>query len=265
MKKRIIGVKNIFYGDTLETGLMPDIGAMTEIGELLIDSVNITKEDDTKTDIKNQETAQVDSSILSEIGAEIVNFATRNQRISNLILAFGGSSVGGKWLQPVNAFRGREVSIKIITRETDGSHGILDFPKVKLTAKNQAELTETENATILYSCSMLTPKNESTGIDQAPKYVYFQPSSPEIGVVDNVAKTFEFTPVTGFDTATEYEYSDDGGNTFVDCTTFMIDVSSSGAIAIGDLLVRVKEILTGDADLQHVAGFALANDEAFAE
>ncbi len=263
MKKRIIGVEHIFYGDVLESGLMPDIGDMTEIGELLIDSVNVTKEDDTKTDIKNQETAQVDSSILSEIGAEIVNFATRNQRLSNLILAFGGSSTGGKWLQPVNAFRGREVSIKIIARNTDGTHGVLDFPKVKMTAKNQAELTETENATILFSCSMLTPKNESTGISQAPKYVYFQPSSPEIGVVDDVAKTFEFSPVTGFDTATEYEWSDDGGITFVDCTVFLINVTASGAIAIGDLLVRAKEVLTGDADSQHVAGFALANDEAF--
>jgi hypothetical protein len=258
-KKRRIGIEHIYVSDVLETGLMETLSNMSEIGEIVPDSVTNPKEEDTITDLKNQETGDVDMSITSEVGAESVTFTTRNMNQENQIRAFGGSMVAGKWEAPVDANRGRDLSVKIISRAVDGLHSVTDYPKTKMTATNVAELTESESSGIIYTMKKLTPVDESTGIKQSPKQQYFQPQAPAFGVVSDATNEFLFDLVPTFDTVTEYEYSEDGGTVWADVTVNPIVVTPP--VAIGDLLVRVKQVITGDD--QFVSGFALANTEAF--
>ena len=257
-KKRLIGIQHIFVGEVLETGLMPDLSAMTEIGTILPDSASIAKEDDTVTDLKAQETGEVDISILSELGAQSAVFNTRDFNQTNLVLAFGGSMVNGKWNEPVDAFRGREKSVKIIGRSVDGLHFVVDMPKTKMTAKMIGELPESESASIQFTMKKLTPINETTSVKQSPLQKYSQPQAPSFGIVDDTAKSFLFDYVPSFEVATEYEYSTDGGSIWADVT--VNPITGLTATAIGDLLVRVKAVVTGDD--QFTSGFALANTEA---
>jgi len=259
-KKRQIGILHLYVSDPLETGLMPDIGDMTELGKIVVDSVDLAKEDDTITDIKNQETGDVDISILSDVGADKITFNTRDLNITNIIRSLGGSEVNGKWYEDASYFRGRDLAVKIISRSVEGLHWVVDYPKAKLTAKMISALTETETGSIMHTLTKLTPIDESTGIKQSPKQKYAQPQAPASGTVDNTTDEFLFELVPSFDTATEYEYSQDGGTSWNDVTANPI-TGLTGAISIGDLLVRVKAVTTGSD--QYVSGFALANTEAF--
>ena len=260
-KYRSIGVWKILISDPLETGLMPELSAMTEIGELVDGESSIAKEEDTEVDIINQETQEVDSTVLSAIGSEKAIIVTRNLKPSNLLLAFGGSMASGKWNAPTSAYRGDYKAVKFISRETEGIHSVVDFPYCKMTALSQNEYLEDSNGSIKFSLTKQTPTNAS-GVKQTPKYKYGQPAAPTVPVTDDTANSFGFTETEGFD-ATDFEYSDDTGSTWTDVTVNPI-TGITGAVGIGEFLVRVKEDTTaGTPDTNIASGFTLANTVAF--
>ena len=261
IKYRSIGVWKIYVSDPLSTGLMPELSAMTEIGELVDGESSIAKEEDTEVDIINQETQEVDSTVLSAIGAEKAIIVTRNLKPSNLILGLGGSMANGKWNAPTSAYRGDYKAVKFISRETAGVHNVVDLPYCKMTALNVDEYLEDSNGSLKFSLTKQTPTNAS-GVKQSPKYIYGQPASPTNGVVDDTANSFAFTETEGF-AATAFEYSDDTGSTWSDVTVNPI-TGITGAVGIGEFLVRVKEDTTaGTPDTNIASGFTLANTVAF--
>ncbi|MHC1723724.1 MAG: S-layer homology domain-containing protein [Aminipila sp.] len=65
------------------------------------------------------------------------------------------------------------------------------------------------------------------------------PPAPTNGVVDDTANTFTFTAATGYDEASLYEYSTDGGVSWNNCTSFIINVGNI-PVPAGKLQVRVK-------------------------
>lgn len=65
------------------------------------------------------------------------------------------------------------------------------------------------------------------------------PPAPTNGVVDDTANTFNFTAATGYDEASLYEYSTDGGISWNGCTSFSINVGNI-PVSVGNLQVRLK-------------------------
>lgn len=256
--KRIYGIKAIYIGDVQDDGLMPDDVDLVEIGKLVYESIELIYEENTITDIKNQETGKVDLSIMEEEGAKKFSFATRDMQPDNLILAFGGSFTAGKYNYPKESFVGREKAVRIVTKAANGLHGVIDFPRMKLNATITGAIVENATVAIAFTGTMLMPVNASDVI-QTPQYIYYQPAAPTNGVVDNTANTFAFDYVDQFEDPTLYEYSINTGSTYSAVTVNPI-TGLSGAIGIGDLLVRVKASLTVD---EYVAGYTLANDTAY--
>ncbi len=82
--------------------------------------------------------------------------------------------------------------------------------------------------------------------------------APTAAVTDDLNKTFGFTYVEGKDDISLYEYSVDGGETFVDCTANPQPLENTGH-AVGDVMVRLKAVDGG------YAGAVLRNNVAFNE
>ena len=257
-EKRFFGIYKVLLGDVQADGTMPDEADMVEVGELVYDSIAFDYEENSIVDIKNQETGKVDLSVVEEEGSKKFTFSTRNMKFENMILAFGGEVVDGVWNAPLNTYNGVEKALKVVLKAPTGLHAVTDFPRVNVIATFQGAVVENATTDIVFSCTALTPSNESTGEDQSMWQVYYKPAAPTNGVVDNTADTFAFDYVIGFTSASDYEYSIDGGSGYTDCTANPI-TGLTGAIAVGDLLVRVK----ANTSNQHVAGYTLANKEAF--
>lgn len=81
-------------------------------------------------------------------------------------------------------------------------------------------------------------------------------AAPTNGVVDDTANTFTFAAATGYDEASLYEYSTDGGANWKACTAFTINVGNIEVTA-GNLQVRLKS--TDDYN----SGNILSSTEAF--
>lgn len=81
-------------------------------------------------------------------------------------------------------------------------------------------------------------------------------AAPTHGVVNDTANTFTFTAAEGYDEASLYEYSTDGGAKWKDCTTFTINVGNIPVVA-GNVQVRLRS--TDDYD----SGNVLSSTEAF--
>ncbi len=81
-------------------------------------------------------------------------------------------------------------------------------------------------------------------------------AAPTNGVVNDTANTFTFTAAEGYDGASLYEYSIDGGANWKDCTTFIINVGNI-AVTAGNVQVRLKS--TDDYN----SGNILSSTEAF--
>ena len=252
----MIGLRYAYIGDVLETGSMPNISEMVSIGNIVPDSVDVTPEEDTYTDLKDQRTNGVDISILSEKGAEIIKFATRDFDAENLKAGFGGGLAGSIWQAPTSAFKGREKSIKLITKAEKGLHFVLDYPRTKFRALLTGALVETESAAINFQGTLLMPNNQSTGVDTSPKQMYQKPAAPPELVVDDTLKSALFDTVENFEDVTKYEYSVDGGVSFSAVTTNPI--TSLPATPAGDLQVRVK---ANDVENGYVEGFVVVSTE----
>lgn len=81
--------------------------------------------------------------------------------------------------------------------------------------------------------------------------------APTNGVVDDNQNTFSWTAVSGFNTASDYQYSLNGGNDWLVVQgSLSVNVGNIN-IAVGQLLVRVV------ANSQHDAGASLSNSLAF--
>lgn len=256
-KKRMYGIKAIYVGDLQDDGLMPDDGDLVEIGKLVYDTISLEFEENSRVEIKNQETGKVDLSLLEEEGAKKFTFATRDMQFDNLILAFGGAVVSNKYTAPTEAYTGVEKAVRFVTKAANGMHGVFDFPRMQLDAMLNGAIVENETASIQFTGTMLIPTNASD-VDQPPYYAYYKPAAPTNGVVDDTANTFAFDYVENFEDATLYEYTTTGAAPYSACTVNPI-TGLTGAIAIGDLLVRIAANPTDE----HIEGYDLANTEAF--
>ncbi len=89
--------------------------------------------------------------------------------------------------------------------------------------------------------------------EEVPMYA----DAPTKAVVDDTADTFGFTMVDAYAELSDYEYSTDGGKTFIEVTSNPIVI---GDIAYdeSDVMVRVSALATGD-----YAGMVLRNDKEF--
>lgn len=65
------------------------------------------------------------------------------------------------------------------------------------------------------------------------------PPAPTTSVEDDTANTFSFTAAAGYDVASLYEYSTDGGANWNDCTFFTINIGNI-PVPVGNLQVRLK-------------------------
>lgn len=84
------------------------------------------------------------------------------------------------------------------------------------------------------------------------------PAAPTAPVTDDQNKTFGFTYVTGMENASAYEYSINGGATFLPCTSNPQELPKKG-FAKGQIMVRLKATETS------AAGAVLRNDVAFTD
>lgn len=258
---RSVGIYQIYIGNVPNDGAtMPDEKDMMLIGHnVKPDSVSLDTEDATFETIKNQEDNSVDLKILTDNGKTTFVFETWDFVNENLINALGGSVVNGKWIEPVESYRGKEVCLRVVTKSGKGLHAVTDFPRVLMNGKINGILTEGEPSSIVYNFEKLTPINAS-GVKQGAKHIYHKPTAPTNPVTDDSANTFGWDYVEGFETAGLYEYSTDTGANYATCTANP-QTGITGGVAIGALLVRIKTNLTGTNP--YVAGFTLANTEAF--
>ncbi|WP_411679847.1 major tail protein [Clostridium thailandense] len=84
------------------------------------------------------------------------------------------------------------------------------------------------------------------------------PSAPTNPVQDDTANTFGWTNVSGYDKASDYEYSTDGGATWLAVTANPQNVGNS-AYAIGKVQVRIK----ADSATSRAAGASLSSTSAY--
>ncbi|KJS64406.1 MAG: hypothetical protein JL50_19485, partial [Peptococcaceae bacterium BICA1-7] len=84
------------------------------------------------------------------------------------------------------------------------------------------------------------------------------PAAPTAPVQDDENNTFGWTNVEGYTEASDYEYSVDGGTTWVTCTANPQSLPNE-AYAIGDVKVRVK----ADGSTQRPAGEILSSTAAY--
>ena len=101
-------------------------------------------------------------------------------------------------------------------------------------------------------------RNNSEGIAIRPERKRI--AAPTEGVVNDRFNTFAWANTPGFDSTNDYEYSVDGGKTWLDVTNNPQPVGNVG-YAAGHVQVRVK----ANADLGREAGLALSSDEPFTE
>ena len=257
---RDVGIYKILIDEVPADGsTMPADSAMILINKIKPDTVALEKDDNTFVTTKNQEDNTVDQLLLTEVGDTNFSFEVWDFSFDNLIRILGGSVVDGKWVEPVNAYRGREVSLRIVTKSGKGLHAVTDFPRIKMQGKINGTLSEGEPSTIMYTFTKLTPQDEN-GVSKSAMFKYYKPTAPTNPVTDDVADTFGWDYVEGFEDPTEYEYSVDGGSNFSDCTANP-QTGISTAVPVGDLKVRVKQNFT--ATYPNVVGYELANLEPF--
>lgn len=84
------------------------------------------------------------------------------------------------------------------------------------------------------------------------------PAAPTNPVQDDTANTFGWTNVSGYDNASDYEYSIDGGVTWSSVTANPQNVGNS-AYAVGKVQVRVK----ADIENNRSAGLVLSSTSAY--
>ncbi|AKA72344.1 major tail protein [Clostridium scatologenes] len=84
------------------------------------------------------------------------------------------------------------------------------------------------------------------------------PAAPTNPVQNDTANTFGWTDVTGYSSASDYEYSTDGGTTWLTATTNPQSVGNS-SYAVGKVQVRVK----ADAATSRSAGLVLSSTSAY--
>jgi hypothetical protein len=84
------------------------------------------------------------------------------------------------------------------------------------------------------------------------------PAAPTNPVQDDTANTFGWTNVSGYDNASDYEYSTDGGATWSAVTENPQNVGNS-AYDLGKIQVRVK----ADAESDRSAGLVLSSTLAY--
>ncbi|WP_196007902.1 major tail protein [Clostridium tyrobutyricum] len=84
------------------------------------------------------------------------------------------------------------------------------------------------------------------------------PAAPTNPVQDDTANTFGWTNVSGYDNASDYEYSTDGGVTWSAATANPQNVGNS-AYDVGKVQVRVK----ADAEAGRLAGLVLSSTLAY--
>lgn len=258
---RQLSIYKVYIGDVPSDGVtMPAESAMTLIGHNIVpDSMEKVKDDDTYEVTKNQENNSIDMELLTEVGKTSINYATWDYNFENIVNVMGGEVVAGVWQAPTVAYSGREVCLKVISASAKGRHQVHFYPKVKMKGKLDDKFKAGEPGSVVYNFTLLDSE-DSSGELTPNTQTYFMPAAPTFGIVDNTADTFGFTTVDGFTDVTKYEYSTDGGTSYSAVTSNPI-TGLTGVIAIGDLLVRVAAVLTGSDP--YLAGYTLANKEAY--
>lgn len=265
-QKRIMNIglaeDGVYLASVQANGEPPELSAMNYIGDIVPDSLNRDDEDDSETDLKAQETGETVATLLSEVGTKKFLFSTWNFKTENLLKAFGGSvDAEGTWKAPTSSFRGDFYAMAYKSRadEETGLHFVMNYPKVLLKGKMEGIQQEGDGNKLQFSCTIFTPTDETTGQKKSPAVFMLIPTAPTNGQVDDTNDTFGWDFIQAFPNVTDYEFSEDGGNTWNDCTANPQPITAPKAI--GDVQVRVKADTTSDT--KHKAGFVLANQVAF--
>ena len=245
-KVRDYNISYIGYGDVIDdtadlTAANIFSKSWTEIGNLVDDTIKDVAEEATETDFKNAENDKIDFSVISEEAVKKFEFATMNQKMSNKILAFGGSVTDGIWSAPVQAYNGIEKALIIISRSVDGKKAYKVFPRVKMTAMTVGEYNGTEVNAIMFKITVLSPQT-SAGVQFQNELNFFRAVAPVTATYTGTSLTWDY--VQGFDAATDYEYSEDSGSNWLACSANPQTVTGS----LGSILLRTEAYTSSDLD-----------------
>ncbi len=257
-KQRDYSIDGIYIGDVIDsssnfTADNIDTSNYTEITNLVKDSIKNVSDEIALTDFTNAEDDQTDFSVVTEKPVKKYEFSTRDVDFQNLKLAFGGSTSEGVWSAPTDIYTGIEKSLLIISRPVNGVYSVKVFARVQIIGSRIGEYTnETANG-LKFSVTILQPIDSSSGNKFTSELNYHK----AIAVTNTDVSTAEelgWDYVAGFDSADDYEYSDDDGETWTTCSS-----NPETELDAGTFLLRVAGYSGIDDEAQWVASDSISS------
>ncbi len=247
MKQRDYNISKLAFGDVMDSSASMNLAgvdaiAFTEMTQITPGTLKNVSDDNEIKDFENAENDKVDFSTIAKKGSKKYEFQIFNANLDNLILAFGGVKVGSGWQAPTNAYGGIEKSLIIISRSVSGLKTTRFFPRVKITAIQVGEYTGDATNDIKFSFTVLSPVDAVSGANFSDEYVYSRANAPITATYVATTGVLTFEAIDGFDSATDYEYTENAGVAWVDFATNPETITTS-LTAVG---MRVKENVSTD-------------------
>ena len=153
-----LGLSEILVGDVLETGLMPEISAMTKIGKVLENTASVTQEEATFTDFKEQGSAAPAVRVKQD-GAFSSTFQIMDADPELLAKYLGGSVVGKVW-----NYLGKSVNVEkaLFIKPNQGLY--FQFPKASISATIAGELNNENLVTVTFNVTPLSPGEDKPSV-----------------------------------------------------------------------------------------------------
>ena len=167
-KYRLVGLESVLVGVANTTSIaMPN--TFTTMTNIVPGSAVLALEMPTKNKYFNEDSDYADI-VITEEGAKMVEFATRDMDLDFFVLGFGGSTAGTVWSAPT-APRGVIVkALQLVSKSYNGSTYTFKIPKAEFSAGADLRFSNkgaTEPGVLTFSAEVMMGEN-TTGTNVSP-------------------------------------------------------------------------------------------------